>query len=83
MCVAQINSWQDELLAMIRKAQSMGLVIAITYDEEELAERGYYIIDTVQFTAKGFGPYPVGSIAARERLSEFFAQRRLRRMAWN
>lgn len=72
MCVAQINSWQDETLAMIRKAQAKGLVlVAITYDEEVLAEEGNWIIDTVQVQAKGMGPHPMSALYARERIGEW------------
>jgi hypothetical protein len=72
MCVAQISSWQDETLAMIRKAQSKGLVlVAITYDEEVLAEEGAWIIDTVQVQAQGMGPHPMSALDARERIGEW------------
>lgn len=72
MCVAQISSAQDELMAMIRKAQSRGLnVVNIEFDEMALAEEGRYIIDSVQIASKGFGPYPLGHIAARERIGEW------------
>jgi hypothetical protein len=72
MCVAQISSAQDELMALIRKAQSRGLnVVNIEFEERALAEEGAFIIDTVQVASKGFGPYPLGHIAARERIAEW------------
>lgn len=72
MCVAQISSAQDELMALIRKAQSKGLnVVNIQFDEMALLEEGRYIIDNVQVNSKGFGPYPMGHIAARESIGEW------------
>jgi len=72
MCVAQISSAQDELMAMIRKAQSKGLnVVNIEFDEQALAEEGAYIIESVQVASKGFGPYPMAHISARERIGEW------------
>lgn len=75
MCVAQINSWQDETLALIRKAQAKGLVLVnITYDEQVRAEEGSWIIDTVQVQAKGMGPHPMSALGARERIGEWLWQ---------
>lgn len=71
MCVAQISSYQDESMALFRKAQSRGLVIDVTFDEQILAEEGSYIIDSVRVTGKGFGPHPMGLIGARERIGEW------------
>lgn len=72
MCVAQVSSAQDELMALIRKAQSKGLnVVNIEFEERALAEEGRFIIDSVQIASKGFGPYPLGHIAARERIGEW------------
>jgi hypothetical protein len=72
MCVAQISSAQDELMAMIRKAQAKGLnVVNIEFDEMALFEEGSYIIETVQVQSKGFGPYAMSHIYARERIGEW------------
>jgi hypothetical protein len=71
MCVAQISSYEDESMALFRKAQSKGLVIDVTFDEQALAEEGRYIIDSVRVTGKGFGPYPMPLISARERIGEW------------
>ncbi len=75
MCVANTSSWQDQLLAQIRKIQSLGVSAVVVYDDEAYAEEGRFIIDAVQFTGNGFGPYPCSAIAASEAISTFLANR--------
>ena len=75
MCVANTNSWQDQLLAQVRKVQALGVGVALTYDDEAFATEGRFIIDTIQFSGKGFGPHPCPSLSASERIADFLANR--------
>lgn len=75
MCVAQVSSYQDEVLALIRKAQSKGLQVAdIKYDADTLANEGSYIIDEVTIIGPR-GPFSVGTIGAQEYIGRFLAKR--------
>jgi len=72
MCVAQTSSAQDELMAMIRKAQAKGLnVVNIEFDAAAEVFEGRFIIESVQVASKGFGPFPMPHITARERIGEW------------
>lgn len=74
MCVAQISSYQDEVLALIRKAQSRGLqVVNIEYDADVLAGEGSYVIDEVTIIGAR-GPFTVGTIGAQEYIAKFLAK---------
>jgi hypothetical protein len=75
MCVANTSSWQDQLLAQVRKVQALGIGAIVEYDTEMLETEGRFIIDSVQFDGKGFGPYPCGALAASEAISNFLAKR--------
>lgn len=71
MCVAQTNSYQDETLAIIRKAQSRGLqVLNIEYDQEALATEGRWIIESVTIVGRK-GPFSVPCISAREYIGKW------------
>jgi hypothetical protein len=75
MCVAQTSSYQDETLAMIRKAQSMGLeVLDIQYEEDALAKEGRWIIDSVTICGP-IGPFTVGCIGTREYIAKWSAKK--------
>lgn len=75
MCVAQTNSYQDETLAIIRKAQSRGLqVLNIEYDDRVLATEGRWIIESVTIVGKN-GPFSVPCISAREYIGKWTRQK--------
>lgn len=76
MCVAQTSSYQDETLAMIRKAQSMGLQVPnIEYDQNELAQHGYWIIDSVTIVGRN-RTFSCGVISAREYIAKWLFDKR-------
>jgi hypothetical protein len=75
MCVAQTSSYQDELLALIRKAQSKGLKVeSIVYDETYLKQTGGFAIDSVKLVGAR-GPFGLGCISAREYIAKWLADR--------
>jgi hypothetical protein len=74
MCVAQGTSYQEELLALIRKAQAKGLRVAdIEYDATALIDEGRYIIQSVTIVG-AHRIFEASAICAREYVREFLAK---------